>query len=213
MLGLTIDAPWLRRLPAGAKLLALGGASAGLFMVDDPRLLAAALAATLAALWAIGALGLLATLRPFGIMLGLAVLAHGLIGDWMTGLAVCLRIAVLVLLATVVSAATPLSAMLEVLERLLAPLRLAGIDTRPVGVAIAMTLRFAPMLADRWRSLAEAWRARSPRRPGWRLVTPFILSALSDADHAALALAARGGFDRRQRPWRPPSPASPSSPH
>ena len=197
MVGVTIRARWLRALPAGVKLAALAATSIALFLVTDPLALAGVLAGVLALLAGVGALGLLRTLKPIGIMLALAFLAHGLLGDWMLGLAVCLRIGILVLLATLVSASTALSQMLAVLDRLLAPLRWAGIPTRPIAVAITMTLRFAPMLAERWRMLTLAWRARSPRRPTWRLVTPFILSALDDADHAALALAARGGFDRR----------------
>jgi biotin transport system permease protein len=42
--------------------------------------------------------------------------------------------------------------------------------------------------------IADAIRARSPRRPGWRLVVPAALAALDDADHAAEALRARGGL-------------------
>ncbi|MEX0922435.1 MAG: energy-coupling factor transporter transmembrane component T [Rhodovibrionaceae bacterium] len=197
MVGVSVQARWLRRLPAGLKLLALAAISIGLFFIGDPAILAAILAAVLVLLAGVGALGLLRTLRPIGFMLLLAFLAHGLLGDWMLGLTVCLRIGTLVLLATLVSASTALSEMLAVLDRLLAPLRWAGVPTRPVGVAIAMTLRFAPMLAQRWRLLGEAWQARSPRRPLWRLVVPFLLSALDDADHAAEALVARGGFDRR----------------
>ena len=197
MVGVSVQARWLRRSPAGLKLLLLAAVSVALFFLGDPALLAGALLATLALLAGVGALGLLRSLRPIGIMLVFAFLAHGLLGDWMLGLTVCLRIAILVLLATLVSASTALSEILAVLDRLLAPLRWCGFSTRPVGVAIAMTLRFAPMLAERWQLLTESWRARSPRRPLWRLVVPFILTALDDADHAAEALAARGGFDRR----------------
>ena len=41
--------------------------------------------------------------------------------------------------------------------------------------------------------LRESWRARSPRRPGWRILLPATLAALDDADHVAEALRARGG--------------------
>jgi len=54
------------------------------------------------------------------------------------------------------------------------------------------------MLTERWQFLAESWRARSPRRPLWRLVSPFVISVIDDADRTAEALVARGGFDRRK---------------
>lgn len=198
MVGVSVSHPWARALPAGAKLAALAAASLWLFFVTAPAVLGAVLALVLAGLWALGALHILRALAPVGLMIGLAFLAHGLLGDWALGLVVCLRLAILLLLATLVSASTPLAEMLAVLDRLLAPLRRAGVPTRPIGVAVAMTLRFAPMLAARWQGLALAHRARSPRRPGWRLLAPFIISALDDADRAAIALAARGGFDRKE---------------
>jgi biotin transport system permease protein len=134
---------------------------------------------------------------PIAVMLLFALLAHLLLGDWRTGAAVFLRIAALVVLATLVSASTEVSEMLSVMDRLLAPLRWLGVSTRPASIACVLTLRFAPMLAERWRRLGAAWRARSPRRPRWRLVVPFVLSALDDADGAATALQARGAFRRR----------------
>lgn len=187
----------LQRVPAGVKLLGLAGASAGLFMLSDPLALAVILAAVILLAWAADALTAVTDLRPLALILALSAVAHALLGDWMLGIVVCLRIAALVTLAGVISATTPFSAMLAVFDRLLGPLRWAGMPTRPIGVALAMTLRFAPMLTLRWRTLRSAWAARSPRRPGWRLLVPFIIGALEDADRAAEALAARGGFTEK----------------
>ena len=55
-------------------------------------------------------------------------------------------------------------------------------------------IRFTPALIGKARQLALAWRARSPRRPGWRVVLPLTLGALDDADRVAEALRARGGL-------------------
>jgi len=168
------------------------------FLIDRPVFLIAVFACVVILTILARAHGLYSALRAPGQMLLLAFAAHGLLGDWVLGLTVCLRIATLVLLATVISASIPLASMLAVLDRILAPLRWIGLPTRPVGVVIAMTLRFAPMLTERWQFLAESWRARSPRRPLWRLVSPFVISVIDDADRTAEALVARGGFDRRK---------------
>lgn len=196
MIAGTVKAAWPRRIPASLKLAFLALMSAGLFTVQSVPLLGGIFAAVLVVTWAAGGLRLLRALTPIAVMLAFAFAAHALLGEWQLGLAVFLRIAALVVLATLVSASTEISEMLAVLDRLLAPLRWCGIETRPVGIACVMTLRFAPMLAERWRMLGEAWRARAPRRPGWRLVVPFVLSALDDADGAATALVARGAFRR-----------------
>lgn len=198
MIGVTAEsARWLRAVPAGVKLAALAAISAGLFMLDGPVPLGAAFAASLLVAAAGCGVALLRGLRPIAWMLLFALVAHGVLGDWMLGLAVVFRIAALVLLASAVSASTELSDMLAVFDRLLAPLRWVGVPTRPAGIACVMALRFAPMLTQRWTAMSDAWRARSSRRVGWRLVTPFLLSALDDADGAANALAARGAFRRR----------------
>lgn len=189
----------LHRVPAGLKLLALAGVSVGLFMLDEPVPLAGVLAAVLALAWAAGAMKAVTDLRPLLLVIVLSVAAHVALGDWRLGIAVGFRIAALVILAGIVSATTPLTEMLTVFDRLLAPLRWLGVSTRPVSVALVMTLRFAPMLALRWRTLAAAWRARSARRPGWRLMIPFVVGVLDDADRAAEALTARGGFTERTR--------------
>lgn len=192
-----VGAAWPRRIPAGMKLAFLALSSATLFFTDSLYVLGCAFLATLVLTGAAGGLRLLRGLYPIAAMLLFAFLAHLLLGDWHTGAAVFLRIAALVVLATLVSASTEISEMLSVMDWLLAPLRWLGLPTRPASIACVLTLRFAPMLAERWRMLGAAWRARSPRRPGWRLVVPFVLSALDDADGAATALLARGAFRRK----------------
>ena len=68
-----------------------------------------------------------------------------------------------------------------------------GQPTRTLALAIALTIRFLPVLSDRLSRIAEAWRARSARRPGWRILVPATLATLDDADQVAEALRARGG--------------------
>jgi len=186
----------MRAIPAGLKLAGLALIGAGLLFVENAFALGGVFALCLVLAWAVGAAPLLRALLPPAFMLALAFVAHLVLGDWQVGLVMILRIGALLLLASVVSASTGVSEMLAVMDRVLAPLRWVGVATRPVGVACMLTLRFAPMLGARWQALGEAWRARSPRRAQWRLVTPFVISTLDDADRAADALAARGAFAR-----------------
>ncbi len=191
-------ARWLREVAPGPKLAALALASVALFFVTDPRAIGAAFALALGLARAACGWGLLRGLRPIGWMLGFAFVAHGLLGDWALGLAICLRIATLVLLATLVSASTEIAQMLGVADRLMRPLARLGVATRPASVAFMLALRYAPMLSGRWAMLSAAWRARSAARPAARLVAPFIVSALDDADQTAAALIARGAFRERR---------------
>ena len=88
---------------------------------------------------------------------------------------------------------TRLSDMIAVIRLLLAPLRRVGLSTGALEIAIALVIRFVPVLAQKGGNLAEAWRARSPRRAGWRIVAPLALMALDDAEHVAESPRARGG--------------------
>lgn len=199
MLALTssTETPY-HRWPAGPKLAAVSVAVFVLYLVDLPVLLALALLAVILAYLAAGR-GFLAEglrqLRPLWVFVAVVLVWHGLAGDPLTGLAVSLRLAAAVGLANLVTMTTRLDDLTEVVLRLLAPLRHLGIRTAPIGFAMALVIRFTPVLFAKAGTLIDAWRARSPRRPGWQVVMPIALLAIDDAEHVAEALRARGGLD------------------
>ena len=199
MLALTssTETPY-HRWPAGPKLAAVSVAVFVLYLVDSPALLALALVAVILAYLAAGR-GFLAEglrqLRPLWVFVAVVLVWHGLAGDPLTGLTVSLRLAAAVGLANLVTMTTRLDDLTEVVLRLLAPLRHLGIRTAPIGFAMALVIRFTPVLFAKAGTLIDAWRARSPRRPGWQVVMPIALLAIDDAEHVAEALRARGGLD------------------
>jgi len=135
----------------------------------------------------------LRSLRPLWPFLVILALWHGIGGDWSAGVVVALRLLAAVGLANLVTMTTPLSQMIGVLRWVATPFRMIGISTRPLEIAIAMVIRFTPVLIGKGGQLAEAWRARSTKRAGWHLIIPFGLIALDDAEQIAEALRARGG--------------------
>jgi biotin transport system permease protein len=183
MLALTspVQTPF-HRLPAGAKLAALAGFTFLLFQLDSPTSLALALS-FIAALHLPGR-------WPFALVL---LLWHLWTQDPRGGAIVLLRLTTAVAAANLVTMTTRLTDMITVIERLAAPLARLGLPPRTLALAIALTIRFLPVLSDRLTRISEAWRARSPRRPGWRILTPATLATLDDADQVAEALRARGG--------------------
>lgn len=192
--------------PAGLKLAGLAAATALLFWIKTPLGLAAAFAAILA-LYALpgraflrAGLSALRLVAPFAAIL---LIWQAFVGDVASGVAIALRMGAAVLAANLVTMVTPLEDLLDFLRWALTPLRRLGLPTHYVEIAIPLVLRFTPTLLERRHRLAEAWRARSTRRPGWRLFFPLTLSALDDADQVAEALKARGGLSS----LRPPSKA------
>ncbi len=187
---------WAHRVPAAVKLALLAVTTTGLFAMSTPAPLAAALLAT-AALYATGgqrfALSGLRLLRPLWPFIGVVALWHLWTGDLTGGAAIVLRMVCAVAMANFVTMTTQLSDMLAVFQWLARPFQVFGMSPRGLALAVALTIRFIPVMLDRMTQISESWSARSPRRPRWRVLVPATLAALDDADRAAEALRARGG--------------------
>ncbi|MBB4427557.1 biotin transport system permease protein [Bradyrhizobium sp. CIR48] len=188
---------WLHRVPAGAKLAGLALLSVLLLPVGDWRILAGVLALIAMVYAGSGRVGMarLSLLRP---LLPLLVVVGGVqtaSGDWNAGAVVTMRLLAMLLLADLVSMTTTMSALVEVLTPVLRLLRPLGVNPRKMALAVALVLRFVPVLMTRWRAREEAWKARTHRRIPLRLVAAFVADILQLADRVAEALDARG-FDR-----------------
>lgn len=196
---LTLTSPveiWAHRLPAGLKLAAMAVATTGLFALQTPLPLALSAAATAGLFTLGGAPFLLAGLRllrplwPFVLIVGLW---HLWTWDIASGISVLLRMLTAVALANFVTMTTRLSDMMAVFQWLAQPLATFGLSPRKLALVVALTIRFIPAMLDRLAQITQSWRARSTRRPRWRVLVPASLAALDDADRAAEALRARGG--------------------
>lgn len=196
---LTLTSPheiWAHRLPAGVKLAFLCGFTVVLFALHGPAALSLA-AGGVAMMIASGrrvfigtSLQQLRPLWPFVVIVGLW---HLWFNEIAGGAEVILRMGAAVAAANFVTMTTQLSQMMAVMERLCRPLAGFGLRPRVLALAVALVIRFIPVMLQRSGEIAESWRARSARRPGWRLLVPLTLAALDDADYASDALRARGG--------------------
>jgi biotin transport system permease protein len=197
MLTLTspVETPW-HRVAAGWKLAVLAAVTAGLFALRDPAGLGLALLAVGGA-YAAGGLVFLrhgvAMLRPLWPFLLLLAAWHLWSGEVCEGVVIGLRLVTAVAAANLVTMTTRLSDMVAVMELVLAPLGRLGVPVGRVALGLALAVRFVPVMLERAGAVREAWRARSPRRPGWRVMVPVTLAALDDAERVAEALRARGG--------------------
>ena len=184
------------RWPAAVKLALLCAATVVLFMRGDVGFHLAALAGTILLYllpgrrFAVAGLRPLLRLWPFVVLVGVW---HLLIGAPLAGAVIVLRLLTAVALANLVTMTTTLSQMIAVVMALTAPLARVGVNTRALALGIALVVRFTPTLADKGTALTLAWRARSVRPPGWRIVMPFTVLAIDDAEQVAEALRARGG--------------------
>lgn len=196
---LTLTSPheiWAHRLPAAAKLAALCGLTVLLFALKTPAALLLAAAATAAVIGSGGpgfALTSLWMLRPLWPFILIVALWHVWLRDPAGGAAVILRMLTAVAAANFVTMTTRLADMIAVMETLARPLARLGLSPKALALAVALAIRFIPVMLQRSGTIAESWRARSSRRPGWRILLPATLAALDDAEQVAEALRARGG--------------------
>jgi len=183
--------------PAGAKLAGLCVATGGLFFVTDPLVQAAILGGVLVLyalpgrLFLVSGLGKLRVLWP---VVAVVLVWHLWIGSAALGAVIVMRLMSAVALANLVTMTTRLSDMIAVVHWLATPLRALGLSSRALELAIALVIRMTPVMLAKGQLLAQSWSARSPRRTSWRIILPFALVALDDADHVADALRARGGL-------------------
>lgn len=200
-----VPATWLHRIPAGIKLGSLALFSLLLLPVDDWRMLASVLAIVLAIYAGFGRPGFarMALLRPLVPLLIIVGSMQALSSGWHAGVVVSLRILVMVLLADLVSMTTTISALMDGLAPVFSLLRPLGVNPRKMALAVALVLRFVPVLLTRWRAREEAWKARTRRRVPIRLLAVFLADVLQLADRVAESLDARGfdtvPVDRRRK--------------
>jgi biotin transport system permease protein len=195
---LTLTSPvdiWLHGVRAGVKLGILCVFTAVLFGVTSPWVLLGTLCAVMALhapggrVFARHAGGMLWPLWPFVVVVGLW---HTWTGEVAQGVAVVLRLVTVVMAANLVTMTTRLTDMLGLVEWLARPLR-GILPPRRLGLAVALVVRFVPVLGQKYALIADAWRARAWRRAGWRVMVPMLLATIDEADHVAEALRARGG--------------------
>lgn len=197
---LSLAAPsgtWAHRLPAALKFAALAGAMVGLMRLGSVPGQGAALLAVAGLTLSLGretARRGLVALRPLAWIVAVILGFHLWRGEVRLGLLFGLRVLAMVGLANVVTLTTPLPEIIALIERLAQPLARLGLSPRLPALAVGLVIRFIPEVQARHRTLTEAWRARSRRRPGVKLVAPLAFSLLDDADHLAEALRARGGI-------------------
>jgi biotin transport system permease protein len=194
---------WLHRLPAGPKVAGLVLAVAVLLWSDEPVVAVAGLLVSLAVLASTGV--------PWSWLAGPAravlvlLLLVGAFQVWVLGwpaavVGVC-RIAACLVLAWTVSLTTPVTAMLDLLRRVLGPLRWTGLDPDRTAMTLALAIRSVPLVVAAAEQADHARIARGRRRSVTSLVVPTVVRTVRIADALGDALIARGyGSEDEGRP-------------
>ena len=191
----------LHRAPAAVKLLAL--LSAVLLVAVTVRTpwqlgLAAGTTMLLYVAAGINPRTALAQLRPLAWVLPFVAGFQLLFNGWHPALLATGILLINVALAALFTLTTSMTAVLELCDRALAPLRRFGIDPQRGGLLIALTIRCVPLVAGIVGDVNAARRARGVsgvRNIALALAAPAVVRAVRTADARGDALRARGVDD------------------
>jgi len=196
----------VHRAPAGLKLGLLAALGVALFLTERPTVVAAALGVVVAVGLLVARLpwrALAAQVWPVWLWLAALFVFHLVVTDLRTGSVAVLRLLALLVAAAVVTATTRVTALVAVVEWLASPLRVFGVRPARIGLVIAMTLRFIPLVAEQAARIREAQAARGADRLRWGMAVPLLVQVLRMAATVGEALDARGADDAPDRRPRP----------
>jgi len=226
----------VHRLNAVVKIIATMVYLIALFVVDDwwgwGALALLAIAAVIisrvptAALWR--GLKLIAVIAAFTVLLNIFLYPGEAAWQWgplslslaglIQGLAMGMRLLLLVLFASLLTLTTTPIALTDGLERLLKPLAVIGVPAHEIAMMMTIALRFIPTILEEFDRIVLAQRARGARigegsllrrvRAVIPMLVPLFISAFRRAEDLAAAMDARcyrgakGRSKWRVAPWR-----------
>jgi len=183
----------VHRLGAGMKTIALLVACTAIFLIDRVAVAGLVLAGVLL-LYRVAGLEMrlaFAQLRPALWVLALLLAVQVLLDHWTTGVLVAIRLAALLLLASLLTLTTRSSDLIDAIGRGLSPLAAIGVNPGKVGLAISLALRFIPVLAVITVEVREAQRTRGLEGSVLAVAVPVVVRTLKMADDIAAAIEAR----------------------
>ncbi|MDO4905908.1 MAG: energy-coupling factor transporter transmembrane protein EcfT [Lautropia sp.] len=186
---------WLHDLGAGIKLGLVAVLGILLFWMQTPVALGTAGACCLLLWFSLGR-----ATRPARPLMRSVLIAAGLVGAfhlWMgrpeLALTSTLRLCCASSLGMALTVSTRPAALIDVLERLLAPLRHIGLQPQRVSLQLALMMRFTEHFFVQWKKLDDAYRLRTGRAGGLRLIAPLTIQMLQAARRVADAIYVRLG--------------------
>jgi biotin transport system permease protein len=180
----------VHRAPPALKLLLLTAGALALVLLRTP--LGTAMACRVGEL---PLSQLLDQVRPLRWVVVLLVPFQWWTAGWRAAVVVIGTMVALVAAAGLVTLTTRMTALLDLLEVLLRPLRRVGVQPERVSLLLALTIRAVPVLVGTLSDVRDARRARGLERSPRALLVPVVLRTMRHADRLGEALAARGVDD------------------
>jgi len=184
---------WLHRWAAGSKLLALSIFTTALFTLESPRALIPAAMGAIAVYVSLGRTGPTGRRPVVAALIAVVLLCgfHALLGQPWVGASSALRLLGATCLGVSLTLTTRFDELLRVLETLFEPLQRWGLASKRLPLMLALMIRFTEHFFVQWQKLDEAYRVRTGRAGGFRILAPLCIQMLQAAHRVADALEAR----------------------
>ncbi|MBT8162821.1 MULTISPECIES: energy-coupling factor transporter transmembrane protein EcfT [Arthrobacter] len=184
----------VHRTPLWLKFLLVAACGLASFLIVD-WLVSAVVLAIMCALFLLSGAGFKRLIRAVWLVTPLLA-AVGAFQWWQLGGPVAARIVLNVLVcvvaASVLTATTPVQALLDGVVALSKPFRRFGADPERFALTIAIMLRSIPFIAGAFSDVRDSARARGLERNPRALVLPVFITTVAYARQTGDALAARG---------------------
>ncbi|MCH4161249.1 energy-coupling factor transporter transmembrane component T family protein [Bifidobacterium sp.] len=125
-------------------------------------------------------------------ILAFTVIAQVLFQPWERMAANTIRVLDVVLLASLITLSTPVSALLDGVLSLLKPFSFLGVNTDGIALVISLALSAIPLVSSNMRAVKEAHIARGGHGGVMAWAVPLLVISLKQADELAEAMDARG---------------------
>ena len=118
------------------------------------------------------------------------------------GANVVLRIAIIIILSSILTTTTPAMGIMYALETLVRPLKYLGLPAEEIAMILSIAIQFIPTLMEESDTIRKAQIARGARFESGKLreramammpmIVPIFISAFRRADELSIAMEARG---------------------
>lgn len=186
---------WLHRVSPALKLVLMAVLGTLLFLLQSPVAMGVcALACSL--LWlSLGPATRVARRLIVSVLVGALLIAafHAFMGNYRLAVVSALRLACASTLGVALTVTTHPTHILQLLETLLQPLSKLGFPSERFALQLALMLRFIEHFFVQWKRLDDAYRLRTGKGGGVRLLAPLTIQMLQTAKRVGDALFARLG--------------------
>lgn len=186
---------WLHRVSPALKLVLMAVLSTALFMLQSPAIMVGC-AVACGLLWlSLGKATRIARRLIISVLIAALLIAgfHAFMGNYALATTSALRLACASTLGVALTVTTHPSRILELLETLLAPLARLGFPSQRFALQLALMIRFIEHFFVQWKRLDDAYRLRTGKPGGFRLLAPLSIQMLQTAKRVGDALFARLG--------------------